>query len=86
MPEVMDFVPWQNVKWDNMNQSSGGGFLAQRPYYFKMIGSGRRAKILLVSAVPSKNQPGTLHAVDYLRFDQEAFRKLTELGTKAFGI
>lgn len=85
MPEVTALVPWQNVKWDNMNPNSGSGLLARRPYYFKAISSGKGVEILLISAVPSKEQPGALHAVDYLRFGHEAFGELAELG-KAFDI
>lgn len=86
MPELTDMIPWQNVKWDNMDQnwSSGAGHLDERPYYFRVVGSGKQAKVLIISAVPSQKQDNALHATDYLRLGRNGFKKLLEVGSEVF--
>ncbi len=85
MPEVSELLPWDNVPWDNMASGSGTSHLDERPYYFRVIGSGGATKILLISAVPSRTQTGAMHATDYLRLNRQAFMRLMELGAQVFG-
>ena len=85
MPEVSAFRDWSTVTWDNMNEYSGTSVLERRPYYFRQVGTGETAWLILISAVPSKTQPGLMHATDYLRLDRRAFEKLAALGAKVFG-
>jgi len=86
MPELGELIPWDQVSWDNMSAQSysGMGQLQRRPYYFRVMGNGTTARILLISAVPSKTQPGALHATDYLRLDRDALRNLMVLGQSVF--
>ena len=85
MPELSELLPWDNVPWDNMASGSGTSHLDERPYYFRVIGSGGATKILLISAVPSRIQTGAMHATDYLRLSHQAFMELREFGTQVFG-
>lgn len=82
MPELVDFVPWENVSWDNMSKdsNSGGGAIDERTYFYRIIISNGAKKLLIISAVPSKMQPGNYHAVDYLRLSKDSFDKLTQVG------
>ena len=86
MPELSQLIPWDSVGWDNMapEWGSGTGHLDRRPYYFRILGAGEDARLLLISAVPSRTQAGSLHATDYLRLDRHAFRRLIEVGEEAF--
>lgn len=86
MPEMNQLIPWGDVAWDNMDQDSGGGNLVERPYYFKQIRSGEKAKIVIVSAVESSGRRGALHATDYLRLTKESFEQLKKLGNEVFGL
>ncbi len=87
MPELSGLLPWDSVRWDNMASewSSGANRLDTRPHYFRVIGSGESTKILLILAVPSGTQAGTMHATNYLRLNRPAFMRLMDLGIHAFG-
>jgi len=85
MPELSDLMPWDEVTWDNVTPLSGAGPLDRRPYYFRVVDVGRETKVLLISAVPSRTQVGSLHATDYLRLDRFGFKGLVEVGAKVFG-
>ena len=86
MPELSELVPWDSVGWDNMapEWGSGTGHLNRRPYYFRILSVGEEARILLISAVPSRTQAGSLHATDYLCLDSHALRRVIEVGKEAF--
>lgn len=79
MPEVKKWIQWQNATWDDMHALSGTGRMQNRPYYYRILGSGKQAKLLLISAVPSNRQKGAAHATDYLRMGQEEFQELARI-------
>lgn len=87
MPELTDLIPWDNLSWDNMSvkMKSGEGVLARRPYFYKVMGYGKGRKLLIISAVHSKEHPDNYHADDYLRLTKEGFDKLVQLGQQVWG-
>jgi len=82
MPELSELIPWDSVGWDNVapEWASGTGHFDRRPYYFRILSVGEEPRLLLISAVPSRTEAGSLHATDYLRLDRHAFRRLIEVG------
>lgn len=87
MPELADLIPCENVSWDNMSKEwkSGEGTLAERPYFYKVMGYGTMKKLIVISAVHSKKNLGYYHAVDYLRLAKDGFEKLMQVGHEVWG-